>query len=192
MNMTLMVLLIEVGVALLGIVAVIVFFSWKKKKMQTAGFELLLNNIKEIKDERKAQLIQFLMDSHALPEEEATESGEYMIEAEKQFLAQFVKQQLEQKPMTDFYQNLCELLDQYLYFIPKAKTKAMPKTVLKKQPVFEQATEINESVLDDLDVIEPVTDVTEEPGWGEAFAESGDTVDESTKEAYESGLKNSD
>ena len=99
--------------------------------MQTAGFELLLNNIKEIEGERKSQLIQFLMDSHALPEKEAAESGEYMIEAEKQFLEQFVKQQLEQKPITDFYQNLCELLDQYLYFIPKAKTEAKPETVLK-------------------------------------------------------------
>ncbi len=174
--MTFMILLIEIGIVLLGVVVVMIFFRWKNKKLQTASFEQLLSNIKEVESERKSQLIQFLMDSHALPEKEAGESGEYMLEAEKQFLEQFMKQQLEQAPIADFYANLCELLDQYLYFIPTAKIDTDVTKVYG----------VEELTIDDKDSgLLEVADEIDEPSWGDAFEESGDEIDDSELKAID-------
>ena len=172
--MTLMIFLIEIGIVLLGVVVVMLFFRWKNKKLQTASFEQLLSNIKEVESERKSQLIRFLMDSHALPEKEAEESGGYMLEAEKQFLEQFMKQQLEQAPITDFYANLCELLDQYLYFIPTAKVGA----------AVTNDNGVGDLDSDDSGLLE-VADEIDEPSWGDAFEESGDEIDDSELKAID-------
>ena len=118
MSITLVVLVVEVLVILFGAVGFLFFLRWKRGKVKTAEFEKLLDNVSSKEDERKSQLIQFLEEGHALKADAAEESAGYMIEAEKQFLQQFIKQQLEQTSITDFYVNLCELLDNYLYFVP--------------------------------------------------------------------------
>lgn len=184
MNMTLMIFIIEIGVALLAALAVILFFRWKNNKLKTAGFEQLLNNIKETESERKSQLIQFLMDSHALSAEEASESGEYMLEAEKQFLEQFIKQQIEKTSIIDFYTNLCELLDQYLYFIPTVKVEPVVTDDKEEDNLesddsglLEVMDEVNENE-SLLEVADDEIDEQSEPDQGDAFKESGDEIDE--------------
>jgi len=118
MSTTLLILVVETAVIILGVVGFLFFLSWKRSRAITAEFEKLLDNVASKEDERKAQLIQFLEEGYDLKNEALKESAGYMIEAEKQFLQQFIKQQLEQTSITGFYDNLCELLDQYLYFIP--------------------------------------------------------------------------
>jgi len=118
MSTTLVILLVETVVILLGVVGFLFFLRWKRNKTITAECEKLLDNFSSREDERKAQLIQFLEENYDLKTEAAEESAGYMIEAEKQFVQQFIKQQLEQTSITDFYGYLCELLDQYLYFVP--------------------------------------------------------------------------
>ena len=118
MSATLVILVVEAVVILLGVGGVLFFLSWKRSKTITVECEKLLDNFGSKEDERKAQLIQFLEENYDLKTEAAEESAGYMIEAEKQFLQQFIKQQLEQTSITDFYEYLCELLDQYLYFVP--------------------------------------------------------------------------
>ena len=118
MSTTLVILVVEAVVILTGVAGFLFFLSWKRSKTITVECEKLLDNFGSKEDERKAQLIQFLEENYDLKTEAAEESAGYMIEAEKQFLQQFIKQQLEQTSITDFYEYLCELLDQYLYFVP--------------------------------------------------------------------------
>jgi len=215
MSATLSILVIEIATVLMSIVCVFVFFGWKRKKRRGNEFDQLLEGINSHQNERLAQLMQYLMKDHALPEDEAKESSEYMIEAEKQFLQQFIKQQIEQTPVTEFYDNLRELLDQYLYFVPK---KDLENTSSTEKELVEQVVEKSEapkpnaynSFADPDSKVKKVTVVKKnkvveaaeiekaaaaaqeqeeaEPDWGDAFAESGDAMDEDTKEGYEAGL----
>ena len=196
MNITLVVLLVEVFVILFGVVGFLFFLRWKKGKVKTAEFDKLLDNVSSKEGERKAQLIQFLEESHALKTEEAEESAGYMIEAEKQFLQQFIKQQLEQTSITGFYTDLCELLDNYLYFVPTVNIEqdvsnddAPEQQENVEVEVFETDSEAEiEDAFDSEEPEEP--EVTEETlDWGDAFSESGDEMDEETKASFESETK---
>ena len=215
MNITLVVLLVEVFVILFGVVGFLFFLRWKRGKVKTAEFEKLLDNVSSKEGERKAQLIQFLEESHALKTEEAEESAGYMIEAEKQFLQQFIKQQLEQTSITGFYTDLCELLDNYLYFVPTVNIEqdvsnddAPEQQENVEVEVFETDSEAeiedaraseepeakdsgeahSEKEEQETEPEEP--EVTEEAlDWGDAFSESGDEMDEETKASFESETK---
>jgi len=160
-----------------------------------------LDNVDSQQEERKSQLAEFLINSYALETEKAKETSEFMVEAEKLFLQQFLKQQIEQTSVTDFYQNLCELLDQYLYFIPTVNSeKDSPN---EEKQVEQKSTELqNNEVTDSGEADSGNTNETTaseeteeaetseaEPDWGDAFAESGDEIDEETKAGYETELK---
>jgi hypothetical protein len=213
MSITLIVLVVEVIVILLVAVGFLFFLPWKRSKAKTIEFERLLDNIASKEDERKAQLIQFLEESHALKTEAAEESAGYMVEAEKQFLQYFIKQQLEQTPVNDFHENLCELLDQYLYFVPTINIEQHAPNAEK--PEQQNVVEIEASNTDtdtdtdeDIAIEEPEVKNSgemepdkeeqateseqsneEELDWGAAFAESGDDMDEETKAGFESEKK---
>ena len=210
MNITLIVLVVEAVVILSGVVGFLFFLSWKRSKTKAAELEKLLDNVGSKEDERKAQLIQFLEESYDLKTEAAEESARCMIEAEKQFLQQFIKQQLEQTSITDFYGYLCKLLDQYLYFVPTINIEqhATKGNELDQQDVVEvevlntdddfDTVSPEAKGLDEIDTEVQVTvagdkigvtkkDLEEELARGETFAESGDDMDEETKVS----LKNS-
>lgn len=215
MNITLVVLLVEAFVILFGVVGFLFFLRWKRGKVKTAEFETLLDTVSSKEGERKAQLIQFLEESHALKTGEAEESAGYMIEAEKQFLQQLIKQQLEQTSITGFYTDLCELLDNYLYFVPTVNIEqdvsnddAPEQQENVEVEVFETDSEAeiedaraseepeakdsgethSEKEEEETEPEEP--EVTEEAlDWGDAFSESGDEMDEETKASFESETK---
>ena len=215
MNITLVVLLVEVFVILFGVVGFLFFLRWKRRKVKTAEFEELLDNVSSREDERKAQLVRFLEENHALKTEAAEESAGYMIEAEKQFLQQFIKQQLEQTSITGFYTDLCELLDNYLYFVPTVNIEqdVSNDDAPKQQDdleveVFDTDSEADIEEGSDLEELEAKEsgetysekeeqetepeepEVTEEAlDWGDAFSESGDEMDEETKASFESETK---
>jgi len=209
MSITLIVLVIEVIVILLVAVGFLFFLPWKRSKAKTVEFEKLLDNIASKEDERKAQLIQFLEESHALKTEAAEESAGYMVEAEKQFLQYFIKQQLEQTPVNDFHENLCELLDQYLYFVPtinieqhapnadkpeqqnvaevEASNTDTDEDIAIEEPEVKDSGEMEPDKEDQ--VAEPDQNNEEELDWGAAFAEAGEDMDEETKASFESETK---
>ncbi len=198
MNTTLIILVVEVAVVLLGIVSFLFFLRWKGSKDKTAEFEKLLDNVDSHKEERKSQLAEYLINSYALETEKAKETSEFMVEAEKLFLQQFLKQQIEQTPVTDFYQNLCELLDQYLYFIPTVNSEKDSPNDEKR--VEQNSDDIQNNEVTDSDETDSentkattASEETEadeaEPDWGDAFAESGDEIDEETKAGYETEVK---
>ena len=205
MNITLVVLLVEVFVILFGVVGFLFFLRWKRGKVKTAEFEELLDNVSSKEDERKAQLIRFLEESHALRTDVAQESAGYMIEAEKQFLQKFIKQQLEQTSITEFYVDLCELLDNYLYFIPTINIEQHESNDDTAEQQDDEETEVlntDSEDEEDLDSAEAGSEkeeqeteaeepeVTEEAlDWGDAFSESGDEMDEETKASFESETK---
>jgi hypothetical protein len=226
MSTTVILILAEVFVVLLGIVGFLFYLRWKRKKDKSTEIEELLDNIDSQQAERKLLLSEHLKENCDMQNEQAEESCGLMIEAEKQFLQLFLKQQIEQTPMTDFYTNLCELLDQYLYFIIPVQTEQnlstdeTPLVIAETiKPVKDETVE-NKAAEDEFDIgnefdigdefgtgeeitvaeeAEPETEVAgpeteetepeEEPDWGDAFAESGDEIDESTKDGYEADLK---
>jgi len=219
MGATLNILILEVAIVFFVIICVLSFFIWKRKKTQAKQFEQLLETLDKQQDERKQKLSLSLIDGYALEEKVAQESGEYMVEAEKQFIQQFMKQQMEQTTIAGFYDNLCELLDQYLYFVPKINEdeKTPSESVMPEENsdesdetleseaaklVEEDEGEVNskditEEVDEETDIIDTKQEIDhqeevkeeEEPDWGDAFSEAGDEMDDEAKESYESELK---
>lgn len=118
MSSTLIVLLVEIGIVLLCIVALLFYLRWKKQRNKSIELGKMLDNFSRMESDRLSGLIRFFQEKQGAQAEDAEASAGYMVEAEKQFLQQFLKQQIEQTSIEDFYQNLIELLDQYLYFIP--------------------------------------------------------------------------
>ncbi len=202
MNITLTILVVESILVLVGICALLFYFRWKVKYNKLIDFKQLLDNFNDQEGERKVQLVNHLQEGYALSSEESGESADYMVEAEKVFLQQFMKQQIEQTSGADFYQNLCELLDQYLYFIPTKNAIDSNSSNIETTEAIEDSmhSQVDKEALldeknDDLDgsgeksglediITEQVNDSNtseEDPDWGDAFAESGDEVDEQTK-----------
>ncbi len=240
MSITIIVLIVEVIIILLAVVGLLFFLRWKRKKTQTTELDILLDNVVSHEEERAAQLNQFLQENYALEKESAQECTSYMIEVEKQFLQAFIKQQIEQTSVTDFYQNLCELLDQYLSFVPAFKAPSLNASTENTEPKIDdveeeiaeetdenaavEAEETSETASDDNEVAtndkaeneealledqevadskknksekeqqlkedtkdtKDTKDTEEEIDWGDAFAESGDQMDEATKTDFES------
>ncbi|MCK5831043.1 MAG: hypothetical protein KAH20_12165 [Methylococcales bacterium] len=198
MNIMLIILVVEIAVVCLIVVALLLYFRWKKKNAILAEFVILLDTVNNKENERKAYLVQHLVDGYAVKNEEAVESGEYMIEAEKQFLQQFMKQQIEGASVTDFYQNLCELLDQYLYFVPTdntTKNEAIIDPSVVEQSINNERESVEESssekvettkaaeenLTDDEEQNNDSDDQEEKPDKDDAFAESENEVDDATK-----------
>ncbi len=171
MSITLIVLLAEVVLVFIGLTGFLFYLRWKREKIKTAEFESLLTNFDVQVGERKVQLIHFLEENYAMETKDAEESANFMIEAEKNFLQQFLTQQIEKKPVTDFHQNLCELLDQYLYFVPSLKTENEKTNIVQAQDDV-----VNEALDDDVELVE----TNENPVDEENTAESNKTDSENS------------
>jgi len=129
MNATVIVLLVEMAVVLCAIVALLVFFRWKSRRAKATELEKLLDDFSSKEADRKASLITFFNEKQGLAVEQASESTDYLLEAEKQFLQGFLKQQMERTSLESFYEGLSGLLDQYLYFIPEKVTESESSSV---------------------------------------------------------------
>ncbi len=188
MNVSLNILIVEITLVLFAVVCILVFLMWKHKKKVAMEFDKLLNKVNDQQSERKIQLVKFLIDDHALEVGEAEEASEYMVEAEKQFMQLFIKQQIEQAPVDGFYGNLCELLDQYLYFVPKKDSDEETESSEDKDDMV-VSEEVNEA--EDNKAVEGSSQQQEEaePDWGDAFSESGDEMDGDVKEGYDAEKK---
>jgi len=221
MSSTLVILVIEITIVLICVVGFLLFLRWKIEKQKTVDVETVLDDFNLVATKRKKQLVEFFTSKQGLNADQAEESAGCMIEAESNFLKEFLKQQIEQTPLTDFYSNLSGLLDQYLYFIPEkillatvddsvdvgdmekdipvdkepeADTITEPSSddsVMKASEVEEVNQPTDEATDNDMVVEELVSDevADEEPDWGEAFAESGDVVDEETKAGFDAESK---
>lgn len=220
MNSSMIILIVEMALVLLVVICVMGYLSWKQKKNRIAELEQLLENASDQQAERKVQLEQFLIKDYALEKDAAKESADYMVEAERQFLQQFIRQQLEQTKVTDFYANLSELLDQYLYFVPSiSEQQEKPGTneiVKNEKEVVEvnafnaygkakakkNKSQLKAEELENSDVVSTEKNIADkvkgtgqqdeevEPDWGDAFSESGDTMDDDVKAGYDAGLNN--
>ncbi len=179
MNITLTILIIESIVVLLGISGFLFFLRLKKKSKKLFELKQILENISSQEGERKAHLVNHLQEGYALSSEEAEESAAYMVEAEKQFIQQFIKEQIDEASVVNFHQNLYELLDQYLYFVPTSAVVGNNPANVEQAEITTKAVLLEEKNHDS-------NEKKEEPDWGEAFAESGDEVDEQTKAIFDS------
>ncbi len=200
MSTPLFVLVIEIIVILAGLVALLLFFRWKTKQVKTKALEELLDDMTSKEDSRQQLLFQHLQKGYALEDEKAIESSIQLINAEKQFMQLFIQQQIEQNSISDFYQTLCELLDQYLNTIPTLSSPDLNLAVNTAEPenedyppieapegeIEEQRQVEQNNIQDESKVAEQTPAIEEaEPDWDDVFSESGDTMDEANKENLE-------
>ncbi|WP_031433335.1 hypothetical protein [Methylomarinum vadi] len=140
MNEVVLIVMAEIIFILVLLLLTILFVGWKRKKNNHAALEQLLDSVSLREERRKSSLIDYLTGHQKMEKQVAVELCEDFIEAEKQFLYQFLEQQVKQKPMSDFYRHLCELLDKYLALLPQAAasstaqaTKSADKSAVKKK-----------------------------------------------------------
>lgn len=141
-------------------IAIILLLIWRKKHNQHAEFERLLDDIKERQEARASKLSQRLIDMHDLSETDAKEISKLLIVAEKRFLQQFIDQQLQQKSIECFYQQLCELLDDYLNSLPANAVTALDTPGVKKSAGFSPN---NQDPKSEFDISASA------PDWGDVF-----------------------
>lgn len=185
-------IVIAEGVVLFLVIAYFLFSLWKKKKKQVVEFESFLESVKEAEIKRKVLLSETLMDKFTFANDDANESSKQMIEADKKFLQLFLRQQLEQTPVVGVYENLCELLDQYLYFVQSKKGASVEKVSENASGEILENTVSNEDVLSKNDDAKKRgqeenlngdegsndDDEDEEVDWNDAFSESVDDLGE--------------
>lgn len=114
---------------LLVAIAVLLLFlgkNWREKRRRHQEFERLLDDIKDRHELRPEQLARLFTQKYRLEKPTAQALAENLILAERQFLYQFVEQQLQQQAVTGFYENLCTLLDSYLNALPHRQPAADP------------------------------------------------------------------
>ncbi|WP_305909125.1 hypothetical protein Q9L42_007115 [Methylomarinum sp. Ch1-1] len=164
MNEALLIVLAEIIFILLMLLLTLLFVDWRRKRNHHRALQQLLNDVVEKEDQRKACLIDYLTDRRKLPHQIADDLSADFVEAEKQFISQFLEQQMKQAGVSDFYENLCLLLDKYLILMPAEKS---PEERLRPNDAkHEQKTHGLNSV---------------ESDWDMAFAESGAGVNESVR-----------
>jgi|GEM_PF-2383960 len=174
MNTTLLVVLTEVVFILSILLLTLVFVGWKQKKSKNSEFEQLLNEIAEREELRKILVIKYLTEHQHLDGQAALMLSEDFIEAEKQFIYSFLEQQMKQKPLTGFYENLCGLLDKYLNLLPAIEVFDHEKPL--------SGTEGADKKTDVIAI--PETEEISSGGWGTAFAESSGEI---ARQEYEVG-----
>jgi hypothetical protein len=199
MSTPMLVVVAEVIILLLGFIGLQLFFRSKSKKAKTKALEELLDNIEFQESKRKKLLHQHLQKGYALENQKADERSESIVVAEKLFLQAFIQQQIEQTPITDFYDMLCELLDQYLLYIPTLNSPDLyttnsvpavekPKTTApKKQKKNDSDKKVdkedldNDKETDEAEARKQEPDIENaEPDWEDAFSEAGDDEEEET------------
>lgn len=127
------------------------YLNWQQKREHHRQFERLLDDFDGRQADRNNLLIQHLTDAYGMKRNAAEVLANQLISAEKLFLQQFIKQQLQHKSVEGFYQQLCELLDAYLDKLPTAGQPASP---------FHSANDANKTAS---------VDDTPPPEWGDVF-----------------------
>lgn len=139
--------------------------NWRAKRRRHQEFESLLDDIKDRHEIRPEQLARLFNQKYRLEKPNAQALAENLILAERQFLYQFVEQQLQQQAVTGFYENLCTLLDSYLNALPhpqQATNPAKPESLPTAEP---ETTDAAPEPTDE----KPAEYGPPPPDWGDVF-----------------------
>jgi hypothetical protein len=161
----LLMLLGEFSLVLLTGLIVLLVVNRRNKRRRLAGIEELLEDIKDRQPRRGDRLALALISKHRLDEQTAQELSENLIAAEKQFLYEFVEQQMQQQAVGGFYENLCRLLDGYLDNMPKSNAKPAEADVGAETAEVPPATgdQAPEAA------VAPLEEGPPPPDWGDVF-----------------------
>ncbi len=166
------ILLISLLEALLVVtlIATVLYLKWREKRHRHADFEILLEDINDRQGLRGNKISRRLVDKYRLDPAIAQNLSERLITEEKQFLQQFIEQQMQQQSVANFYENLCVLLDSYLISPAQATPKTKTETPAEKPP---QAPEQPAPEIDDEDIADGDALISDEPAptWGDVFDE---------------------
>ncbi len=152
------IILIEIIFVLSISLIVLLVLNWKKKKKKTAEIERLLGQVEENGITRKEHLVNILTNQLAMQEQPAVELVEDFIAAEKRFTHQFLEIQLNQQPISGFYQHECEVLDKYLQLI----AENIPKAINSNLDITGEASTGDEKGANNSEEIEQKSEQTKE------------------------------
>ena len=116
MQQTLFVFIIEVLLLLLVALIIILLRNWRKKVSRIEALETMIDDFKDNQGLRRKRISVLLTGKCPLDNEITEHLSEQMIVSEKKFLLRFIEQQMVES-VDGFYENLCELLDDYLHTI---------------------------------------------------------------------------
>ncbi|WP_150050978.1 MULTISPECIES: hypothetical protein [Methylomonas] len=140
----------------------VLLLIWRNKNQRHRDFERLLDDIKNRQTMRGNLLARRLADKLNVDKTDALGLSEQLITAEKLFLQQFIDQQMQQKPIEQFYEQLCELLDSYLAVTcPKCHAS-------NSAPSSHDATPLTETTGSEPAHSENAAN-PDEPSWGDVF-----------------------
>ena len=96
----------------LGFLAALIII-WRGKKRRQADLERLIDEMNDGQPLRRKKIAAALREHFPIDESSAKDLAAALFGAEKAFLVQFIEQQM-QGSVAGFYENLSELLDDYL------------------------------------------------------------------------------
>ncbi len=148
----------------LAFIAGLIFFKSRERRRRHADFEKLLDDIKDRQDLRAKKLVRHMIGNQQFDQADAEKLSADLIEAEKLFLQKFITQQLQQQPVADFYENLCQLLDSYL-------DSAIPPNGLEQSSVDQEHPLANEQAANNQNAtaVDQPPSPDEPPTWGDVF-----------------------
>lgn len=162
MQQTLLIIVIEFLLLLLLALIALLWLNWRKKTRRDAALEQLLIDVKDKHGLRADKIVAFFSQRYKLDKILAKELSDELFDAEKVFLMQFIEQQMLES-VDGFYDNLCQLLDEYLKVLPEnlLDDSAKAETVEKKpaHPVEPRANAESDGE----------THAEPPPDWGDVF-----------------------
>lgn len=162
MQQTLFIFVIEVLLLLLIALIVLLLRNWRKKVCRLAMLEKMIDDFKDNQGQRRKQISVCLTSRYQLDNQTTENLSAQMLASEKQFLLQFIEQQMIES-VDGFYENLCELLDSYLQIMPVMTVNKNQSEVLLNTPAMLNTEPKKTAVAEEAINHEPP------PNWGDVF-----------------------
>jgi hypothetical protein len=113
MQQTLSIIVIEMLLVVLIALIVMLLQNWRAKNRHHLALEKLIDEVNDGQMLRRKKMVACLTEQYGFDENTAKDLSAVLFGAEKIFFVQFIEQQM-QGSLTEFYEQLSELLDSYL------------------------------------------------------------------------------
>jgi|GEM_PF-1619909 hypothetical protein len=162
MQQMLLIALVEVLLLMLIAFIVLLSLNWRRKKRRLAALNQLIDDVTDRQGLRKQKLSAKLSKEFKLSNQSAQVLSEVLVTAEKQFLQQFIEQEMTES-VVGFYENLCKLLENYMQIMAESAEHAALSVQSQSSTELEPAAEENYP--------EQVSSIFGEqaPDWGDVF-----------------------
>ncbi len=185
-----LIILINLVIVLVLLLGFVLFLNRREKQRKNSEIERLLSEVEENETTRQKQLVNILTNQLTMSEQTALEIVDDFVKTEKRFIQKFLEIQMNQQPVTNFFQYSTECLDKYLQLVaenlPKPPGNSLDITsdsLETEQPPEEgsKAEEVTSEQPDD-ETKEPEIEDLEVEGTSKKIEEEVSSLGEQTTE----------